>query len=103
MQNETNIRSPALDFFTVSVEGEIYGGWYRLLRSGYIEILSVGLMRQTPLTADNSPEALAREVLDRFVRARMAAGAPVPSLGAIPGIAQNGRQPVVAPVAQKEG
>jgi hypothetical protein len=79
-----NLRGRELEFFTETIGGQVYGGWYRLLRTGSVEVLSIGLMTQVPLTADTVPETLARDVLRRFIDARVRAGDPVPSLG--PGV-----------------
>jgi hypothetical protein len=79
-----NLRGRELEFFTETIGGQVYGGWYRLLRTGSVEVLLIGLMTQVPLTADMTPETLARDVLRRFIDARVRAGDPVPSLG--PGI-----------------
>lgn len=56
-----------LHYFTHSINGKVYGGWYRLVSPGDLEVLGVGSM-ETVHFAGFEPEAVARSVLEEFVR-----------------------------------
>lgn len=56
-----------LHYFTHSINGKVYGGWYRLVSPGDLEVLGVGSM-ETVSFAGFEPEAVARSVLEEFVR-----------------------------------
>lgn len=56
-----------LHYFTHSINGKVYGGWYRLISPGDLEVLGAGSM-ETVRFAGFEPEAVARSVLEEFVR-----------------------------------
>lgn len=66
-----------LSYFTHQIDGADYGGWYRDLAPGSIEVLSVGLIRTIPLEG-RTAQAAATEALEEFVRIRLREGLPIP-------------------------
>jgi hypothetical protein len=64
-----------LHYFTHSINGKTYGGWYRLVSPGDLEVLGVGSMETVPFLG-YEPEAVARSVLEEFVRRHSEHGDP---------------------------
>jgi hypothetical protein len=73
----SNGHDAELSYFTHQIDGADYGGWYRDLASGCIEVLSVGLIRTIPLEG-RSAQVAASEALEEFVRVRLRQGLPIP-------------------------
>jgi hypothetical protein len=70
-------RNSDLRYFTHNIAGRRFAGWYRLLAGDCIEILSIGLIRTIPLIDGRSPEEVACDALEEYVRARQRLGQPV--------------------------
>jgi hypothetical protein len=66
-------------YFTHSIGGRKFAGWYRLLSGDCMEILSIGLIRTIPLDG-RAPEEVACDALEEFVRTRQRLGEPVLSV-----------------------
>jgi hypothetical protein len=66
-----------LDYFTHQVDGTRFGGWYRPLSEGCIEVLAVGLIRTLELQG-RPPQVVACQALEEFVRLRQQLGLPLP-------------------------
>jgi hypothetical protein len=62
-----------LTFFTHTIDGKLYGGWYRLEATTNIEVQAVGFLQRVSWNGSN-PERAARKCLEDFVRQRAAAG-----------------------------
>jgi hypothetical protein len=70
-------RDSQLSYFTHHIDGADYGGWYRDLAPGSIEVLSVGLIRTIALEG-RIAQVAASEALEEFVRVRLRQGLPIP-------------------------
>lgn len=66
-------------YFTHSIDGRLYGGWFRIVSQYELEVLAVGILRTVRFGGFDSEQA-ARSVLEEFVRRRMRGGNPVPTL-----------------------
>jgi hypothetical protein len=73
----SNGHDSELSYFTHQIDGADYGGWYRDLDPGCIEVLSVGLIRTIPLEG-RTAQVAASETLEEFVRVRLREGLPIP-------------------------
>ena len=71
------VHRDGLDYFTHQIDGTRFGGWYRPLCEGTIEVLAVGLIRTLELQG-RSPQAVACQALEEFVRLRQTLGLPLP-------------------------
>ena len=74
-----------LTFFTHTIDGKLYGGWYRLEAPTDIEVQAVGFLQRVSWHG-STPEGAARQCLEEFVRQRANAGEakpPLRSLGSI--------------------
>lgn len=69
-----------LRYFTHSIDGKLFGGWYRVLSPHDLEVLGVGIL-ETVQYRGYDPEITARSVLEEFVRRRMRSGKPLPAVG----------------------
>lgn len=69
-----------LNYFTHTVDGEVYGAWYRVVSPNAIEVIGVGLL-ETCDYAGFSPESTACSVLENCVRENVRLRMPIPSLG----------------------
>jgi hypothetical protein len=81
VMTDTTRNQTDLVYFQHTIESRVYGGWYRLLPAGCIEVLAIGLM-QTLALDGRRPEEVACGVLAEFVRARASLGQPVPNIPA---------------------
>ena len=72
----------ALLYFTHTVDGHVYGAWYRVISPTEIEVIGVGLLELANY-AGFSPDSAAKSVLENFVRQRISDGVPIPSLDAL--------------------
>jgi hypothetical protein len=75
-----------LQYFTHTVDGHVYGAWYRIISPTEIEIIGVGLLESANYDGF-SPENAAKSVLENFVRQRISDGIPIPNLDVMPPIA----------------
>jgi hypothetical protein len=74
VQSEASAQAPssparALSFFSLKVDGEWRGGWYRV-QNGHVELYAAGQVRTAVLTDSPDPAPLLREWLTDMVRAR---------------------------------
>ena len=69
-----------LTFFTHTIDGRLYGGWYRLESTTDVEVQAMGFLQRTSWEG-STPEAAARRCLEEFVRQRTDASKPTPVLG----------------------
>ena len=58
-----------LQYITQNVAGTLFGGWYRILQDGRIELLALGGIWRGP-RRDSLPQRQARAMLARLVRLR---------------------------------
>lgn len=58
-----------LHYITQCVAGTLFGGWYRILRDGRIELLALGGIWREPARG-SLPQRQARAMLARLVRLR---------------------------------
>lgn len=72
-----------LQYFTHVVDERLYGAWYRILSPTQMEVLGVGMLEVVSF-AGAEPNAVASAVLENFVRHRIDAGIPLPSLSLAP-------------------
>jgi RNA polymerase sigma-70 factor (ECF subfamily) len=56
-----------LQYVSLKIDGEAYGGWYRTLRDGRMELLALATMHRERRTADSAAEQ-ARAMLIEFIR-----------------------------------
>jgi hypothetical protein len=70
-----------LQYFTHTVDGAVYGAWFRVISADQLEVMTVGLLETGSFSFN--PEIAARSILENFVRWRARAGAPVPCLDTI--------------------
>jgi hypothetical protein len=68
-----------LIYFTHTIDGVVHGAWYRLLEPDHIQLVTVGLLQDVP-AGGRTPEIVARDTLEQFVRNRQAKGLPVPTV-----------------------
>ena len=68
-----------LQYFTHTIDGKLYGGWFRILAPSQLEVLGIGLM-QTVQFCGSQPELTARSVLEAFVRGLARNGRPIPAV-----------------------
>jgi hypothetical protein len=72
------IVNSGLQYFTHTVDGAVYGAWFRVISPDQVEVMTVGLLETG--TFSFNPEIAARSILENFVRWRARAGAPIPCL-----------------------
>lgn len=68
-----------LTYFTHSVDGKAYAGWFRVLPLSKLEVLAVGLL-ETIGFEGLDPASAARSVLEEFVRRCARANRSIPSV-----------------------
>lgn len=56
-----------LRYFSHSIDGTLYGGWFRHLSPNEVEVFAAGLLKKIVIGAQD-PEQAARETLEAFVR-----------------------------------
>jgi hypothetical protein len=74
VQAEASAQAPsspvrALSFFSLKVDDEWRGGWYRV-QDGHLELYAAGQVRTVVLSDSDDPAPLLREWLTEMVRAR---------------------------------
>ena len=72
-----------LQYFTHTVDGHVYGAWYRIISPTEIEVIGVGLLESANY-AGFSPDSAARSMLENAVRQRLDSGVPIPNLDTLP-------------------
>lgn len=83
VERQWGSRVSGLQYFTHTVDGHIYGAWYRIISPTEIEVIGVGLLEPANY-AGFSPDSAARSVLENCVRQRISAGVPIPNLDTLP-------------------
>ena len=62
-----------LIFFTHTIEGKSYGGWYRLLSPSEVEVIALGLIRTVPCVGVK-PEDASRWCLEDLIKGTSTTG-----------------------------
>jgi hypothetical protein len=71
-----------LNYFTHTVDGAVYGAWYRVNSPTQLEVIGIGMLESGEY-GGFSPENAAQSILENFVRLRARLGAPIPSLATL--------------------
>lgn len=73
------MKNSNLQYFTHTIDGKVYGGWFRIVTPSQLEVLGIGLMESVAFCG-SQPELTARSVLETFVRRLAQNGRSVPAV-----------------------